>query len=144
MIIVPDASVILKWVLEQGEGKDVRKAFEVHSAFIAGEIDLQLPTLWRYEVGNILGLKQPGLAEELMRALLDYEFSEVHLTSDYCLSVLKFMQEIKGVTFYDSCYHVLALRTSGVYVTADKEYVKKSRRKGNICLLSEWKTPGHS
>ena len=26
MIVVPDASVILKWVLEEGEGKDLPKA----------------------------------------------------------------------------------------------------------------------
>ena len=142
MIVVPDASVILKWVLEEGEGKDLPKALELQRAFVAESIDLQVPTLWRYEVGNILGLKQPELASELMRALLDYEFQEVELTRDYCLAVLKLMREIKGVTFYDSCYHALALQTKGVYVTADKEYVKRAERKGHITLLSDWGIPG--
>ncbi len=142
MIVVPDASVILKWVLEDGEGKDLPKALELQRAFVAESIDLQVPTLWRYEVGNILGLKQPELASELMRALLDYEFQEVELTRDYCLAVLKLMREIKGVTFYDSCYHALALQTKGVYVTADRDYVKKAERKGHIALLSDWPIPG--
>ncbi len=138
MIVVPDASVILKWVLEKGEGKEVSKALELQNAFIAEHLDLQVPTLWQYEVGNVLGLKQPALAGELMKALLELELPEVPLTPDYCQAVLKLMHEIKGVTFYDSCYHALALQTMGVYVTADREYVKKAGRKGHVSLLSEW------
>lgn len=138
MIVVPDASVILKWVLEKGEGKEVVKALELQSAFIVEDLDLQVPTLWQYEVGNVLGLKQPELAGELMKALLDFELPEVPLTPDYCQAVLRLMCEIKGVTFYDSCYHALALQIRGVYVTADREYFKKARRKGHISLLSEW------
>ncbi|GJL55341.1 MAG: hypothetical protein NPIRA02_24730 [Nitrospirales bacterium] len=138
MIIVPDASVILKWVLEKGEGVEVSTALDLQSAFVAGELELQVPTLWKYEVGNVLGLKQPQLASELMKALLDYELTEVALTSTYCQAVLKLMEEVKGVTFYDSCYHVLAIQTMGVYVTADKSYVKRASRKGSIRLLADW------
>lgn len=39
MIIVPDASVILKWVLEKGEGEEVSKALELQNGFIAGELE---------------------------------------------------------------------------------------------------------
>lgn len=138
MIIVPDASVILKWVLEKGEGEEVSNALKLQNAFIAGEIKLQVPTLWQYEVGNVLGMKQPELAGELMKALLEYGLPEASLTPDYCQAVLKLMQEIKAATFYDSCYHVLAIQKMGVYLTADKEYVKKASRRGHIILLSEW------
>ncbi len=142
MIVVPDASVILKWVLEETGESDFAKALELQSAFVAESIELQVPTLWRYEVGNILGLKQPELASELMGALLDYEFQEVELTRGYCLAVLKLMREIKGVTFYDSCYHALAIQTKGVFVTADRDYVRRAERKGHITVLSDWRIPG--
>ncbi|GJL63041.1 MAG: hypothetical protein NPIRA04_16950 [Nitrospirales bacterium] len=138
MIIVPDASVILKWVLEKGEGVEVSTALDLQSAFVAGELELQVPTLWKYEVGNVLGLKQPQLAGELMKALLDCELPEVPLTSNYCQAALKLMQEIKDVTFYDSCYHALAIQVRGVYVTADKRYLKSASRKGHISLLADW------
>ena len=138
MIIVPDASVILKWVLEKGEGEEVMQALALQNAFIAGELELQVPTLWQYEVGNVLGLKQPELARELMSALLEYELPEVPLTPNYCQAVLRLMQEIKGVTFYDSCYHVLAIQKMGIYLTADREYIRKARGKGYISLLAEW------
>ncbi len=141
MIVVPDASVILKWVLERDEGKDLPKALELQRAFLSEAIDLQVPTLWRYEVGNVLGLKQPELAAELMSALLDYELPEVHLTVDDCQAVLQLMREIKGLTFYDSCYHVVALQSDGVYVTADRDYFKRAGRLGHVRLLADWRLP---
>jgi ATP adenylyltransferase/5',5'''-P-1,P-4-tetraphosphate phosphorylase II len=52
-----------------------------------------------------------------MKALSEYELPEAPLTPNDCHSVLKLMQEIKGVTFYDSCYHALAIQKMGVYVT---------------------------
>ena len=113
MIIVPDASVILKWVLEKESEPDYSRAIELQEAFLAEQIEIRLPTLWRYEVGNVLGLKKPAMAGELMSALLAYDFEEVPLGTDYSLAVLDHMEKVKGVTFYDSAYHVLALRTKG-------------------------------
>ena len=143
MIIVPDASVILKWVLEKGEGEEVKQALALQNAFVAGELELQVPTLWQYEVGNVLGIKQPDLAGELMGALLEYEIPEVPLTPKYCQAVLRLMQEINGVTFYDSCYHVLAIQKMGIYVTADREYIRKAGKKGHVSLLAEWQKSKH-
>lgn len=66
MIIVPDASVILKWVLEKEDESDYPQALQLQQAFLAQEVEIRLPTLWRYEVGNVLGLKQSALATELL------------------------------------------------------------------------------
>ena len=96
-----------------------------------------MPTLWRFEVGNVLGLKQPTLATELLSTLLAYGFEEVSLGKDYAQEVLEHMREVNGVTFYDAAYHVLALRVKGLYLTADLAYVKKTKRKGNVSLLAE-------
>lgn len=138
MIVVPDASVILKWVLEREDEPGHAQAKKLQEALVAEEIEVQVPTLWRYEVGNVLGLKKPKMAVELMGALLAYEFDEVPLRTDYALDVLEHMSEVSGVTFYDAAYHVLALRTKGVYLTADRAYVKRAQRKGHVSLLSEW------
>jgi len=138
MIIVPDASVILKWVLEKEAEPGYRQASMLQEALLAEEIEIRVPTLWRYEVGNVLGLKKPSLATELMGALLAYEFDEVPLKNEYALDVLQHMGEVPGVTFYDAAYHVLALRTNGLYLTADTAYVKRAKRKGHVSLLSEW------
>ena len=140
MIVVPDASVILKWVLEREDEPGHAQAMKLQEAMLAENIEIRVPTLWRYEVGNVLGLKKPVMATELMGALLAYEFDEVPLRTEYALAVLEHMQEVKGVTFYDAAYHVLALRTKGLYLTADTAYVKRAKRKGHVSLLSEWHT----
>jgi predicted nucleic acid-binding protein len=119
MIIVPDASVILKWVLEREDEPAHAQAVILQEAFLADEAEIRVPTLWRYEVGNVLGLKKPKMATELMEALLAYEFDEVPLRNDYALDVLQHMNEVAGVTFFDATYHVLALQTKGVYLTAE-------------------------
>ncbi len=141
MIIVPDASVILKWVLEKESEPDQAQSRRLQDAVLADRVDMKLPALWRYEVGNVLGLKQPTLAMELMSALLAYDFEEVPLEAEYAFAALEHMREMKGVTFYDSAYHVLAMRMKGLYLTADAAYVKRAKRKGHIALLSEWDGP---
>lgn len=141
MVIVPDASVILKWVLEREEEPDCLQALRLLRAYEAESIDVRLPSLWQYEVGNILGIKQPTHAREAMDVLLAYEFPEEPLNRDYCLAVLHLMGEAKGVSFYDAAYHMLAIRFRGTYVTADAQYVKRAMRKGHLALLSEWRVP---
>ena len=141
MIVVPDASVILKWVLERENEPGYSQAVMLQEALLAQEIEIRIPTLWRYEVGNVLGLKKPRMATELMGALLAYEFDEVPLRTEYALDVLEHMLEVSGVTFYDAAYHVLALRTKGLYLTADAAYVKRAKRKGHVGLLNEWQGP---
>ena len=141
MIVVPDASVILKWVLEKEEEPHHEQAIRLQQALLAETIEIRLPTLWRYEVGNVLGLKQPKMATDLMSALLAYEFEEVPLRTDYGLAVLEHMRDVNGVTFYDSAYHVLALKCKGLYVTSDRAYVKRAKQKGHVALLDEWERP---
>lgn len=141
MIVVPDASVILKWVLEMENEPGHLQARRLQEALLADQVEIRVPTLWRYEIGNVLGLKQPRMATELMSALLAYEFEEVPLGTEYAREVLEHMQDVTGVTFYDSAYHVLALRTKGLYLTADTAYVKRARRKGLVTLLADWEGP---
>jgi predicted nucleic acid-binding protein len=137
--VVPDASVILKWVLHAEDEPNAEDALRILDAFLGEQITLCLPSLWRYEVGNILGMRRPALAREAMEALLAYQFEEEDLHAEYCLDVLRFVTMTKGVSFYDAAYHVLALRMNGVYVTADKRYVSQVSRKGHVVLLSDWR-----
>jgi predicted nucleic acid-binding protein len=141
MIVVPDAAVLLKWVLEKDSEPDHRQAIQLQQALLDEVVEIRLPTLWRYEVGNVLGLKKPRMATELMGALLAYEFDEVPLQTEYALDVLKHMGEMPGVTFYDAAYHVLALRIKGLYLTADGAYIRRAKRKGHVVLLNEWEGP---
>ena len=100
MIIVPDASVILKWVLEKASEPDQVQARWLQEAVLTDQVTMTLSALWRFEVGNILSLKQPKLAHELFSVLIAYDFDEVYLGKGYAVEVLEHMREVKGVTFY--------------------------------------------
>ena len=141
MIVVPDASVLWKWVLEQDDEPNHHQAMNLQQAILDEKIELRLPTLWRFEIGNVLGLQQPRLAAELLKALLVFEFEEEPLSSDYAVDALAHMQKAGRVTFYDSVYHVLALRTQGLYLTADSAYDKRAQSKRHLMLLSDWEGP---
>ncbi len=135
--VIPDASIILKWSLEREDEPDFQKALMILENYIAEKVDIVLPTLWRYEVGNILGRKKPEMAGEIFRTLLRYQFNEASLDEAYSLQILVFMREVKGISFYDACYHLLAIRKNGVYVTADRDYYRRALQRGSIILLSE-------
>ncbi len=133
-IFVPDASVILKWVLgEDEEGQD--RAIELLNGWLGQEHEFILPSLWIYEVGNVLGLKRPKDAEKILGLLLEYEFKESQITNIQINLAFHLMKEFKGVTFYDAIYHTLALLEKGVLVTADKDYFKKAKNMGGIMLI---------
>ena len=141
MILVPDASVILKWVLQPEGEPDTGSALRVLEAFLRETIEIRVPCLWRYEVGSILAVKRPRTARQAMEILLGYRFEEERLHSAYCLETLRFAAETKGISFYDAAYHVLAIRTDGLFLTADRKYVARAASKGKIMHVADWKPP---
>jgi len=135
-VIVPDASVILKWVLAGEDRVEEAKSLAILNDWLEEKIRLLLPTLWLYEVGNVLGLKRPKQAGALLEVLIDYRFEEVDVTKDISLTALKLMNNL-NVSFYDAAYHVLAIRREGNFITADKKYWQKAKKIGHIELLTE-------
>lgn len=75
-IVVPDSSVLLKWVLESEDEEDRDRALDLRESWLSGRCLIVVPSLWFFEVANILGMKQPGLAAELMQILSGYRFEE--------------------------------------------------------------------
>ncbi len=131
-IFVPDASVILKWVI--GEERD-DEAQALLDGWLNQEHDFLLPSLWVYEVGNVLGLKRPKDADRILGLLLEYHFSECSITKELTGAAYGLMNEYRGVTFYDAVYHAVALRENGAMVTADKAYYEKTKKRGSVLLI---------
>jgi len=132
-IVVPDASVLLRWVVPTTEeGRD--SALQLREAAAAGEIALMVPPLWLYEVGNTLARRFPDQAGQLLEVLVAFGLIEKGATDPWRRQALKLTRDY-GVTFYDAAYHALALVESGVFVTADSEYVRKTQAAGAVSLL---------
>ncbi len=50
------------------------------------------------------------MVKDLFSVLLSYQFDEEPLGEEYGFQVLDLMKKLKQVSFYDACYHALAIR----------------------------------
>lgn len=135
-VVVPDASVLLKWVLPPASEPGAVRAQALLHEWRAGAIDMVAPSLWRYETASVLARKAPGRASELMGALLDLDLRTVEADRDLLGEAIGVVERVGGVTLYDAAYHALALRLGGAFVTADEIYFRRARRLGGIELLT--------
>lgn len=136
-IIVPDASVLLKWAFDSPDESERDKAISFLNAWIEGKVKIVLPKLWSFEVGNVLMIKTPELAYEIMEIFLGYDFTESDMSPELCNETFKLMQQF-NVTFYDAVYHAVAILQKGKLLTADESYYKKVRDVKHIMRLTDW------
>jgi len=118
-VVVPDASVILKWVLPPADESDVEQAIRLRDAIANGQARAILPSLWIYELGNTLARRVPKSAEAILGALTRFDFYIGAESRNWMLQSLDLTRRY-GVTFYDAAYHALAIIHQGVFVTADE------------------------
>jgi predicted nucleic acid-binding protein len=139
--VVPDASVILKWVLPDPEGEwDMANALALRDAVMQGRIIAKVPSLWLCEAGNTLTRRFGKHARVALEALMAFGLDESAASERWLDQVLQLTQHYQ-VTFYDAAYHALALTEKGVFVTADETYLRKAGKAGAVMALREWSGP---
>ena len=136
VVVVPDASVLLKWALRSDEEPHRDRALALKTAWLDGQCEVVVPTLWVYEVGNVLGLKEPKAADQLLAAMLDLGMAEV-APAAHQPTIFRLMRDHR-VTFYDAAYHALAIDRDATMLTADAKYVQKAGRAGHVQPLGAW------
>ncbi|MBN1240422.1 MAG: type II toxin-antitoxin system VapC family toxin [Gammaproteobacteria bacterium] len=139
-VVVPDASVLLKWVLPSHDEPEADRALSLRDAIAEETVQALLPGLWLYEVGNTLARRFPEHAEASLRALVKFQIEEAQPTARWLETVLALTRDY-GVTFYDASYHAVAIVHGGVFITADRRYVGHVGGEGSINLLEEWSPP---
>jgi len=122
--VVPDASIILKWVLPRENEPYSKQAHTISQAFYDNEIDLILPSLWMYEVGNVLTLKYPEVAGALLAHLANLDIPVVQPSARLIELTAKLVSR-HSVTFYDASYHALAVTAGALFITADEKFLRK-------------------
>jgi predicted nucleic acid-binding protein len=137
-LVVPDASVLLKWVLAEERQSNTEQALAVRQTFVEGKCDLLLPSLWVYEVANVVSIKQPKCAADLVESLIAMQIATAELSRSCREQAFKLAGKFK-VTFYDAAYHALAIVNQGIFVTADEEYVKKVGPGPHLIALKNWR-----
>lgn len=138
-LFIVDASVLLKWYVEEGKEEDLETASELRTDYHTEKITLAVPHYAWSEVLNTLGRKNSfDEALAYFSRFLAFEIEEYPVTLELAAVAIELMQEFHGITFYDAGYHALALQHGGTFITADEQYYKKTKGKGHVMLLKHY------
>lgn len=138
MIAVVDASVVIKWLLQDPEREaGTEKATRLMELVTTGDQPVLQPTHWLVEVGAVLARESPGTATDDVGMLTALELPTTDgpevLQRGVALAV-----ELKQHLF-DTYYHGVALETPDcILITADERYLRAARAKGRIVGLGDW------
>lgn len=139
-VVVPDASVILKWVLPSDDEPDADKALILRDAILDDTVQVILPSLWLYEVGNTVARRFPTHAQTWLSALVRFGLEEALPTTAWLNKTVELVSRYE-VSFYDASYHALAILHKGLFISADKRYVTRTVKSGSVVTLNEWRPP---
>ncbi len=138
MIVVLDASVILKWLFgNPAREADTEKASDLVEAVISGRLEIRQPVHWLAEVAAVAARLVPRTAVSDVEMLAAFEFP----TTDNP-DVIRRATSLAIDTnhhLFDTLYHAVALEhEDALLVTADERYYKKAGHRGSITALHEW------
>lgn len=122
-IVVVDASVVVKWFVEEYS----EEANLLKDAYVSGLLDLAAPALLPYEVLNALkysGHFGEDELKEVASILEDYQITLYIIEGDLGSKTVEIAMR-KGLTIYDAAYVALADKLKTVLYTADEKLIRK-------------------
>lgn len=139
MTLVVDASVVLKWLLNNPEREaQTERATQLMQRIAEGREPVIQPIHWLLEVGAVLARINPDSAEEDLAMLQALDFGvddDPLILRRGCQLAIELQQHL-----FDTLYHAIALQTPGTtLVTADDRYLRAGAKLGHIVGLADWK-----
>ena len=134
--LVVDASVVVKWYVEEEYSAQALKIFEDYSD---GKFDLLSVHLMPFEVLNALRYNPAMGVRDIERAGESLSRSQITLfpiLDGLYLDSIRIATEY-GITIYDSTYLALAESAECDLCTADEKFVKRIESNGNLKLLRD-------
>ena len=137
-MIVLDASVMLKWLLEDPTTEpDTDKATALIEAVIRGEMQILQPVHWLAEVAAVLARLSPQTAFADVDLLTAMEFPTIDEPSVMRRATTLAIET--GQHVFDTLYHAVALEhDDATLITADDRYRRKAENQGRIAALRNW------
>jgi predicted nucleic acid-binding protein len=138
VIVVLDASVFLKWLLEDPDREpDTDRALAVIESVVSGKLEILQPVHWLAEVAAVVARLTPETAIQDVEMLSAMQFP----TSDEPNVIRRatYLALDTSHHLFDTLYHAVALEhDDAVLVTADERYRLKAERFGMIAALHNW------
>jgi predicted nucleic acid-binding protein len=139
-IVVPDASVLLKWVLPSEDEPYADDALQLRSAIVDSTVYTLVRPLWIYEVGNTIARRFPDHAQAWLSLPDEVCPRRAPASKPWLTKTLELVQ-LRDVTLCDAPYHALAIVNGGIFVTADPRYATKTASSGSVVLVGDWRPP---
>lgn len=135
MQLVIDASVIVKWILPDGEREpDSDRAIDLLQMIRDERVTVTQPVHWLAEVAAVVARLAPEVAGDAMALLHAMELPCLDELPVY-IRATELAAELDHHVF-DTLYHAVALSLpDGYLVTADERYARKAARFGRVTAL---------
>jgi predicted nucleic acid-binding protein len=136
--VVLDASVILKWLLEDpAQEPDTEKALALVDAVVQGKLDILQPVHWLVEVAAVAARLTPQTAVKDVELLSAMEFPTSDDPNVLLRATMLAIQTDHHL--FDTLYHAVALEDDeAVLITADDRYRRKAEGYGRVAALADW------
>jgi predicted nucleic acid-binding protein len=134
MIEIPDASLAIKWFIEE---KESEHALGILESILESPENYVVPELFFYELNHVLFRAHGKITspqKKQLDLLLNLGWKRFYMTPDILSTTHKF--QALGLSGYDSVYVALAEYVKGKWITYDKEAHKKITRFGLSRLLT--------
>jgi predicted nucleic acid-binding protein len=136
-VIVADASVIVKWFVEEDYTKN---ALKIRKDYMTGTIDIWSTQLMPFEVLNVLRYNQHLGQEEVgkaSRSLSKFKVALYPILDE--IAELSIQDALRyGLSVYDSSYLALSKFFDKELYTADEKMLSKVRGKERVAHLKEY------
>lgn len=135
--IVVDTSVLIKWFKRRDE-ELLREAEQLLEEIERRPVEVQVPALLLYDVGNILLLKtRLGLAalDDTVERIEALPFVVAPPATPLLKRALRLGREL-SITFYDASFLALAVELECLFVTADQRLFEHARSLQGVRHLS--------
>ena len=141
MTLVVDASVVVKWLLNDSEREaETETATRLMRWIVESREPVIQPVHWLLEVGAVLARISPESVEDDLAMLqgLELPVDDGPLSlGRACRLAIDLQQHL-----FDTLYHAVALETPGTtLITADEKYLATSAKLGRIKHLADWVQP---
>ena len=125
--LVVDTSVVFKWYRQPGDEDYVPQAVSILEGHLHGDIEIHVPDLLFYELGNILRSKETLVSKDALTILRETFALALQIHPiDLPLSeeAFRFARE-HDITFYDASFVALSFLLDTFFVTADRKLFAK-------------------
>lgn len=134
-LIIPDASVVLSYILNEPEY--ATKTALLFERSVTGENQLLAPPILHEEICNRLSRIADFSISSIQAALEAYAI--IKLTPPVITQALELTRKFSKIVWYDAIYHSVALEYGGILITADKIYYQTAKNVGHILFIADYR-----